>query len=1220
MNIPISAAQLHPLERARGVRVLLGPTNTGKTHYAIERMLAHKSGMIGLPLRLLAREVYNRVVEKVGEAAVALVTGEEKIKPKAPRYWVSTVEAMPRDLDLAFVAIDEIQLCADLDRGHVFTDRLLNRRGFEETLLIGAATMQRAIEELLPGAPILSRPRLSKLSFAGERKIGRLPPRSAIVAFSVEDVYAIAEWIRRLRGGAAVVLGALSPRTRNAQVEMFQNGDVDYIIATDAVGMGLNLDVDHIAFASDRKFDGWQFRRLTAAEFGQIAGRAGRHMRDGTFGTTGRCPPFEPELVEALEDHRFDPVTLLQWRNTDLDFSSVAALARSLDRQPDDRRLTRAPLSEDQMVLELASRDETIARQARTPADVARLWETCQIPDYRKLSPAAHAELCLSIYGFVVRAGHISEDWFARNLAQLDRVDGDLDTLSARIAQVRTWTFIANRSDWLKHPEHWQGVTRQVEDRVSDALHERLAQRFVDRRTSVLMRRLRENAMLEAEITTSGDVMVEGQHVGHLSGFRFSLVAQAAGEEAKTLTAAAQKALASEIEGRAKRVHEAVDESIVLANDGVLRWLGEAIGKIVPGEHILEPRVAVLADEQLTGHLLEMVQRRLDLWLAQHVKKLLGPLADIEKGEGLEGVARGIGFQIAESLGVLERAQVADLVKNLAQDARAALRKLGVRFGAYHLYLPALLKPAPRALAAQLWALKQGSLMGGKELAEVPHLAASGRTSFPADKDVPKGFYRAAGFRVCGERAVRVDILERLADLIRPAIAYRPGTTPGEPPPGSADGDGFVVTVNMTSLAGCSGESFATILRSLGYASVSRKGPAITVPLLPAAATSPVQPIVAAAPEAAETSAAASETLAEADEETAVETAADMPQVEADAENPAADHDDSGSDQSKVSSEAIDSDESAQDADGETAQNTETDLSEAISDTEVLEPAAVDEIAAHVAAVEAAPAELAEAAVAEEPLAGEIEAAAPEHAELAADEAEAAEPVHSEAPAPENAVLSADQGEIAEAAATEASSEDSSVAAEVAAETEVGLIEVWRPQRPQHNQRRDNNRRRQNQRPDHNRHGNAPAVTTEGGEGAVAAADANPPREQRQHRDRPPRRNFQTPNVQFSSPAASSGQNAAVATAGDAAPNHHRNDRRDDRKDNRRRDGAQGEGKHDGKQRQGGRRNDDHRDRRQGSFATTEKSGGRERQPDPNSPFAKLLILKQQMENQGNKT
>jgi ATP-dependent RNA helicase SUPV3L1/SUV3 len=840
MNIPFSAAKLNPLDRARGVRVVLGPTNTGKTHYAMERMLGHASGMIGLPLRLLAREVYNSIVEKLGAGAVALITGEEKIKPKTARYFVSTVEAMPRDLDLAFVAVDEIQLAGDLDRGHIFTDRLLNRRGSEETLLVGASTMQRRIEELLPGAPILSRPRLSKLSFAGSRKISRLPRRTAIVAFSVEEVYAIAEWIRRQRGGAAVVLGALSPRTRNAQVEIYQSGDVDYIVATDAIGMGLNLDVDHIAFASDRKFDGWQYRRLTPAEFGQIAGRAGRHMREGTFGTTGRCAPFEPELVEALEEHRFEPLNMLQWRNTDLDLASIPALLASLDAPPKERSLTRAPLAEDQMVLEILSRDEKVGRETKTRADVARLWDTCQIPDYRKLSPGAHAELVLSIYGFIIRAGHIPEDWLARHISELDRVDGNLDTLSARIAQVRTWTFIANRPDWLRDPEHWQGVTRQVEDTLSDALHERLAQRFVDRRTSVLMRRLRENAMLEAEITTSGDVLVEDQHVGHLSGFRFAPDPQADGEAAKALNAAAQKALASEIEGRARRVHEAVDEAFVLANDGIIRWLGEPIGKIAAGEKLLEPRASVLADEQLTGPLLEMVQRRLDLWLAQHVKKLLGPLIEIEKGEGLEGIARGIGFRIAESLGVLERAQVAEDVKNMPQEARAALRKLGVRFGAYHLYVPALMRPAPRAFAAQLWALRNGGVEANSQV-EVPHLAASGRTSFIAEKDLPKGFYRAAGFHICGDRAVRVDILERLADLIRPAVSYRPGTSPGEPPPGAADSDGFVVTVAMTSLAGCAGESFASILRSLGYVSESRKGPAISVAFVAQAASEPVQ-------------------------------------------------------------------------------------------------------------------------------------------------------------------------------------------------------------------------------------------------------------------------------------------------------------------------------------------------------------------------------------------
>ncbi|WP_374305875.1 helicase-related protein [Methylocella sp.] len=858
MNLSYPAPAPDRSSRAEGVAAVLGPTNTGKTHYAIERMLSHRSGVIGLPLRLLAREVYNRVVEKVGSEAAALITGEEKIKPKGARYFVSTVEAMPRDLRLDFVAVDEIQLCADLDRGHVFTDRLLNQRGRVETLLIGAATMERPIRALLPGARVLERPRLSTLTFAGERKLSRLPRRSAIVAFSAEDVYAVAEWMRRQRGGAAVVLGALSPRTRNAQVELFQSGEVDYIVATDAIGMGLNLDVEHVAFAADRKFDGWQRRRLTPAEFGQIAGRAGRHARDGTFGTTGRCPPFEEELVEALEAHAFDQVGMLQWRNSSLDFSSIEALARSLDALPAEPGLTRAPVAEDQTALEAAARDETARRISATPADVARLWDCCQIPDYHKLSPAAHAELVLQVFGFVVRAGRIPQDWFARRLAALDRVDGDLDALSARVAQTRTWSFIANRSDWLVDPGHWQGIARQVEDRLSDALHARLAQRFVDRRTSVLMRRLREKAMLEAEVTSSGDVIVEGQHVGQLNGFCFSADPLANGEAARALNAAAQQALAGEIEGRAARVREAVDEAFVLANDGLIRWLGEPVGRIAAGAHTLEPQIRVIADDGLAGSAREDVERRLSLWLAQHVKKLLGPLAELEKGEGLEGVARGLAFQIGEALGVLDRAKVADEVKNLPQEARAALRKLGVRFGAYHLYLPALVKPAPRALAAQLWALKNGGALDMKSLDEVPHLAASGRTSFAADKDAPKGFYRAAGFRVCGERAVRVDILERLADLIRPAIAYRPGVTAGDPPPGAADGDGFVVSVGMTSLAGCSGESFASILRSLGYVADRRKGPAITVPLLPKASTEPL------APKAAEAGAIEAETTEDA--------------------------------------------------------------------------------------------------------------------------------------------------------------------------------------------------------------------------------------------------------------------------------------------------------------------------------------------------------------------
>src|SRR5690349_5064435 len=799
-----------------GVTAVLGPTNTGKTHLAIERMLAHSSGIIGLPLRLLAREVYNKVAARVGAEAVALVTGEEKIKPPSPRYWVSTVEAMPRDLDVAFLAIDEVQLAADLERGHVFTDRMLNRRGREETLVLGAQTVRPMAERLLPGAHVLTRPRLSQLSFAGEKKITRLPRRSAVVAFSAEEVYAIAELIRRQRGGAAVVLGALSPRTRNAQVALYQSGDVEYLVATDAIGMGLNLDVDHVAFASDRKFDGYQFRKLNPAELAQIAGRAGRATRDGTFGTTGRCDPFEPELVQALESHTFEPIRLLQWRNTELDFTSIGALQASLATAPKEQGLTRAPIGEDILVLEHAARDEDVRALAINRAAIARLWDACQVPDYRKIAPATHAELAVTLYGFLMREGNIPTDWFARQVALADRTDGDIDTLSNRIAHVRTWTFVANRPDWLGDPEHWQAVTRAVEDKLSDALHERLAERFVDRRTSVLMRRLRENTMLETEIGKTGEVTVEGHIIGRLDGFMFAPDASAAaGSEAKALNAAAQKVLASEIEARATKLSQASNEQIVLANDGALRWTGDLVGKLIAGDDTLRPRVRIIADEHLTGPARELVQTRLDLWLKSQIEKLLAPLFSLTAAEDVTGMARGVAFQLVEALGVLERQKVAEEVKGLDQPARATLRKYGVRFGAYHIYLPALLKPAPRALATQLWAIKHES-PEAKGVPDLLHLAASGRTSIPVDKDTPKALYRTAGYRVCGERAVRVDILERLADLIRPALSWRE-TAPGPKPDGVFDGRSFVVTGAMSSLTGASGEDFASILRSLGY-------------------------------------------------------------------------------------------------------------------------------------------------------------------------------------------------------------------------------------------------------------------------------------------------------------------------------------------------------------------------------------------------------------------
>ena len=685
-----------------------------------------------------------------------------------------------------------------------------------------------------------------------------------MVAFSAEEVYAIAELIRRQRGGAAVVLGALSPRTRNAQVALYQSGDVEYMVATDAIGMGLNLDVDHLAFASDRKFDGYQFRKLNPSEMAQIAGRAGRATRDGTFGTTGRCPPFETELVQALESHSFEPLKQLQWRNTALDFISVGALQASLSEVPKENGLTRAPVAEDILVLDHASRDDDVRQMATTPEAVARLWEVCQVPDYRKISPASHAELAMTLFGFLMRETKIPIDWFARQVELADNDDGDIDTLSNRIAHIRTWTFAANRPDWLADPEHWQGVTRAVEDKLSDALHERLTERFVDRRTSVLMRRMRENTALETDIGKTGEVVVEGHKLGRLDGFTFTPEASAAGSEAKALAGAAQKALAGEIDARAGKLAQAKDEQFVLATDGVIRWQGQPVGRIVAADEALKPRVRIIADEQLTGAPRDNVQARLDRWLKAHIEKLLGPLFQLANAEDVTGLARGVAFQLAEALGVIERGKIADDVKSLDQPARASLRKYGVRFGAYHIYVPALLKPAPRVLATQLYALKHDETKG---LEIIQQLAASGRTSIVADKTIAHELYRIAGFRVCGERAVRVDILERLADLIRPALAWRPGA-PGPRPAAAADKFGFVVTTAMTSLAGCSGEDFASVLRALGYRMEKRPKP-------------PPEPVVATPAVEAPASEAAP-----ADAATADATTADAPS-EAPAPEPA---------------------------------------------------------------------------------------------------------------------------------------------------------------------------------------------------------------------------------------------------------------------------------------------------------------------------------------------
>ena len=796
------------------IKAILGPTNTGKTWFAIERMLAHRSGMIGLPLRLLAREVYGRVVDRVGKGAVALVTGEERIVPPNARYWVATVEAMPVDMPVECLAIDEIQTAISFDRGHVFTNRILNARGLSETLLLGAPTMIPVVKALLPNVEIIHRPRLSALTYAGSKKISRQPPRTAIVAFSSTQVYAIAELIRRERGGAAVVMGALSPRTRNAQVDLYQNGDVDFLVATDAIGMGLNLDVHHVAFADDHKFDGHQTRPLTPAEFAQIAGRAGRHLDNGTFGVTANAEPFDEELIAQLEAHDFDSVRQLQWRNTDLDFSSIAALRQSLERPPGHKALTRVPTATDQYALEFLARNEA-ARLATSRQRVELLWDCCQIPDYRDISPAHHGEIVTRIFADLAQNGRVSADWIAEQVSFCDNTSGDIDTLSNRIKQIRTWTFVANRRNWLEDPAHWREKTRDIEDRLSDALHEKLTQRFVDRRTSVLIRHLRDRVMALPEINDRGEVSLEGHLIGSIEGFRFTLARSEDGD-AKGLRTAASQVIAPEIRNRADRLAGAPNEEFILATDGFVRWKGEIVANLVEGDTLLAPRLIILADESLTGVELERVQERLNLWLRHHINTQLESVLALAEPADLEGTARGIAFRLSEHLGILPRAAVADDVKGLDQDVRAKMRKHGIKFGAYHIYLPLSLKPAPRELAIILHALKHGGVRQ-PGVSELPHIVLSGRTSFVIDPEVNVHLYEVAGFKVAGRRAVRVDILERLADIIRPLIAFDPKTATNPAPPGAAEGNGFRVTVEMTSLLGCSGEDFASILTSLGY-------------------------------------------------------------------------------------------------------------------------------------------------------------------------------------------------------------------------------------------------------------------------------------------------------------------------------------------------------------------------------------------------------------------
>ncbi|BBF71331.1 ATP-dependent helicase MgpS [Sphingomonas bisphenolicum] len=821
------------------ITAVLGPTNTGKTHLAVERMCGHSSGMMGFPLRLLAREVYDRVVAIKGPAQVALITGEEKIVPPQARYFLCTAESMPIDAgrqagsaqknitgrqaggapndlkDYAFVALDEAQLGADPERGHIFTDRLLRARGREETMILGSASISRVVKSLVPDIEIIGRPRFSTLSYAGAKKLSRLPKRSAIVAFSAEEVYAVAEMLRRFRGGAAVVMGALSPRTRNAQVQMFLNGDVDYLVATDAIGMGLNLDVAHVAFASLRKFDGRRTRRLTVSEMAQIAGRAGRHHKDGTFGSLGgedSDAAFTPEEIEAIEAHRFPPIEQLFWRDGTPRTDRLDLLIADLEERPDRPELRAAPQAVDLAVLKRLAEDPLVIERVRTKRQVERLWAASSLPDFQKLGADHHARAVSRIWRFLSEGnGYIPRDWFAQNLARLDSVQGDIDTLSGRIAAARTWSYIAHRPDWLEYPAEMAERTRALEEKLSDALHAALTQRFVDRRTSVLLRDIGQNASnLPVTVDPDGRVCVDGETIGKLDGFRFSVDPATRHQDRKMLLAAAERRLGKVLRVKADELVGAADTDFALMDEAGqaprIAWGETPVATLLAGPALLAPEIRLdRAILDLDQDIQKQVAARLAAWFDAQKQKHLLPLVkmnDSALDPEVPAVVRAVFAQLGDAGGVIARIDLDSALGHLDKDQRHLLRKAGVDIGVLDIYHPGLLKPGAARWRSALLAARIG-----KPCLPLP---AAGLTLIPAGEKFEQMGARIAGFRGFGDQMLRIDMAERMARTAHETIARNEAFTHVSP--------------QIVSL-GLSEPSFLQLMRLAGFRPVEAPTP-----------------------------------------------------------------------------------------------------------------------------------------------------------------------------------------------------------------------------------------------------------------------------------------------------------------------------------------------------------------------------------------------------------
>ena len=777
------------------ITAVLGPTNTGKTHLAVETMLEYESGIIGFPLRLLAREIFDKCVNKVGANKVALITGEEKIVPKNPNYYICTVESMPQNIFVDFVAVDEIQMCTDHERGHIFTERLMNARGDKMTMFLGSQSIKNIINSLVKNVEFVKKERYSKLTYSGYKKISRLNPKTALIAFSVDEVYAIAELVRRQKGGAAVIMGSLSPKTRNSQVELYQSGDANFLVATDAIGMGINMDIETVSFSGLKKFDGKKIRRLNLNEISQISGRAGRHINDGNFGTTGQCENLSADEIEKLENHTLNQINTIYWRNPELNFESTKSLVLSLDKKSENNLLKRIYDCEDEKVLKLLIKNDETIKSLNSKHLIKIFWECCQIPDFSKKSYGNHLEIVKKVFGFLKsKTSKVSNEYMKTQLKDLDRYDGNIDTLSNRISNVRTWSYVANKKDWTNNSDFWIERAKNIEDKLSDKLHEELTRSFIDKRISILSRSLNQDIILKTEIKNEDEVIIDNQYIGKLKGLKLELDLSSGSlkTDIKSLKKAARQAIAPELMRRANKIIKS--NEINLEDDHKIYWMGNPVAQITVGKDYLNPNLKLLADDAMDLESQEKMKQNLEQKLNLLIKTELSDLVRLSKLNFKNNYVRALSYQLFENNGVIKRESAKQFINNISKENRFELRKAGIKIGRYHIFLPKMLKPSAVNLRIKLWKLYFQKDKNYK-------IPKSGLNFLKKESKENKKFLLICGFESFNNFYVRVDILERLFLKI---IDNTKDNT-------------FKIDSNMINLIGCSKENFFKLLELMNY-------------------------------------------------------------------------------------------------------------------------------------------------------------------------------------------------------------------------------------------------------------------------------------------------------------------------------------------------------------------------------------------------------------------